>query len=492
MAAVLRIDHFARAANEAYATSSAKYLRAVPEDIGVDQLNLPFFFSSQNKELNSSTWKIFRESLIGTIGKRKFDWICHRYQLNFVQKEVSGQPLLPEHVEAFSVGAAQIVTRDIKKHFPGVKISSYSREELTEKMRRVQPFPIVCKYKDPVHIWGSPSSLAAHVFHDKLLMDKEKQLLFSDTERLSFPAWQERFVKATINRELLEGQLIPAPGSDGRIDYYKVYRKIAAGDGLVAYALRPATCNSSLKPFIGFRPSQVALSNEDAIETYLNDVQPNIGQMGWTSAKHLFEELMKDPHFRRNNEKIAIAGYSLGGAHAQYFLADHADHVSHAVFYNDPSIDNETAERFAQKMNQMPCRIEPLNIQIYRMEGDICDCAGEKHIGWGVEHPNVNIQLMRSNHENDQMNALLLHSHRIFDNTQFPYHMRCIENTKELFEQLDNSERGIDILWYEKMRRLWGTVAFYTIRIFARFIHSVSHLLEIKILRRSSDTSSTL
>lgn len=486
MSSVIRINRFVESANQTYSAPTDKYLYADPNGIDVCQRDLPKSFSYEAREQNKTTWNVFRESLINTLGKRKFDWICHRYRgkLNFTQMQRSGQPLLPEHVELFSVGASQVLARDVKARFPA-KIKTFSRQELSDRIQHIQPFPLVGSYRDPLTISGSPGSLFAYFFHDKLLMDKEKQLLFSDVERLSFPAWQERFCKVTINRELIEGQLIPAPGQDGRIDYYKVYRKIGTGHGLVAYALKPAVSDSTLKPLVVFRPSQWAPSNEDAIETYLNDVQRNVGEMGWEAAKGSLKRLMSDPHFRRNNEKVSLAGYSLGGVHAQYFLAAHSANVAHAVFYNDPNADDYTAERFAKKMNGSPRRDEPLNIQIFRMKGDICHHIGGKHVGWGVDHPDVNIQLMELDHENKQIAAIYLHSHRIFDNATFPYQMQCYEDTEQLFNLLDSSKAGPDAFWYEKTRRLWGRVAFISFYGLSEVVKLISKLFGVKILRSS-------
>lgn len=490
MSAYLRLNHFVECANQAYSLQAQrnKLLVADSQGIGVHLQDIPGSYSSETIEQNKRTWNIYRGSLVQTIGQRKFDWICHRYRsrLNFTRMEQSGKPLLPEHIELFSIGSHQLSSRDIKSRFPE-KLRMVTREQLRERIRLVQPFPIVGVYRDPVRILGSPSSLFAYFFHDKILMDKEKQLIFSDTERLSFQAWLERLTKVANNRELIEGQLIPAPGQDGNIDYYKVYRKIATGDGLVAYALRPATSNSTLKPLISFRPSQWAFSNEDAFETYLNDVQKNVGEMGWKAAQPLFEQLMNDPKFRRSNEKITVAGYSLGGAHAQRFLEFHFDHVSQAIFYSNPSIDNETAERIRAKMNAMPRRNEPLNIQIFRLKRDFCHYVGDKHAGWGVIHPDINIQLMEIDHENKKISAMHLHSHRIFDNTTFPYQMQCYENTEELFNQLDNSKRGPDVIWYERMRRIWGGVAFYSLYSLSELVKLASWVFGVKILRSSRD-----
>ncbi len=487
MASILRINHFVESANQAHAAPTSKYLCADVHGLGVRQLDLPSSFSTDAVEQNKQTWKIFRQSLVDTIGQRKFEWICHRYRahLNFTRMENTGQALLPGHVELFSIGASQLFCRDIKARFPE-RIKTLSREQLTDRMRQIQPFPIVGSYRDPVKITGSPGSLLAHFFHDKLLMDKEKQLLFSDVERLTFAAWQERFTKVIVNRELIEGQLVPAPGQDGRIDYYKVYRKIGTGDGLVSYALKPATNNSTLKPLIVFRPSQWAFSNEDAFETYLNDVQRNVGEMGWKSAARVFEDLMTDPSFRRNHEKVSLSGYSLGGAHAQYFLEAHYDNISNAIFYNDPSPDG-LAERVAQRMNQMPRRTEPLNIQIFWTKGDFCHYVGGKHVGWGVNHPDVNIQLMEVDHDNKKISSFSLHAHRIFDNTTFPYQMQCYEDTEQLFNLLDNTKRGPDVFWYERMRRIWGGIAFYSLFTLSELVKLTSGVFGVKILRSSKN-----
>jgi len=326
-----------------------------------------------------------------------------------------------------------------------------TRRHLQEKIRYVQPFPIVGSCRDPMQMEASPGSFFAYFFHDKVLMDKEKQSIFSNVGELSFDAWMERFSKVATSRELLEGQLIPAPGQEGELDYYKVHRKIATGDGLIAYALRPATGDSIFKPMIFFRPSQLAFSNEDAFQTYLNDVQKNVGEMGWVAAKTLFEQLMNDPHFRKPDERVSIVGYSLGGAHAQRFLECHYENTSQAVFYSDPAIDDDTAERIRAKMNGMPRRSEPLNIQIFRIKKDFCHYVGDKHAGWGVTHPDVNIQLNEIDHEDKKISAMILHSHRIFDNAAFPYQIHYYENSEEnsekLFNLLDNAKRGPDIFW---------------------------------------------
>lgn len=489
MGAYLTLNRFVESSNQAFFSPILnKHLIAASNGNDVTLQDLPSSFSQEAMEQNRKTWGVFRESLVDTIGQRKFEWICHRYRsrLNFMRMEQSGKPLLPEHIELFSIGSNQLLSRDIKFRYPE-HLRAITRAQLQERIRLVQPFPIVGRYRDPRSISGSPSSFIARFIHDKILMDKEKQLIFSDVDRQSFHAWMERFAKVAVNRELIQGQLIPAPGQDGHIDHYKVHCKIATGDGLVAYALRPATSDSTLKPLICFRPSQWAFSNEDAFETYFNDVQQNVGEIGWSAAKARFEQLMNDPSFRRNGERVSIVGYSLGGAHAQRFLEFHCENVFQAVFYSDPGIDNQTAERIRANINAMPRRSESLNIQIFRMKGDFCHYVGDKHAGWGVLHPDVNIQLMDIDHENKKIAATYLHAHRIFDNITFPYQMECVESTEELFNRLDNSKRGPDVFWYERMRRLWGGVAYVSLYSLSELIKLVSWVFGVRILRNSRE-----
>lgn len=488
MSAHIRLNHFISSANQCY-SEPRHCLVADAHSTAVRSQPLSHGVGANVREENKRTWRIFKESLIGTIGEQKFEWICQRYrsQLNFNHLETSGRPLLPQHIELFSIGSHQVLSRDIKERFPG-HLKLATRAQISERIHSAQPFPIVGSYVDPVRIPGPPSSLSAHIVHDKILMDKEKQLLFSDVEGLQFNAWVERFCKVTVNRELLEGQVIPAPGRDGRMDYYKIYRKIATGDGLIAYALKPAADDSTLEPIIIFRPSQFSVSNEDAFETYLNDVQPRVGEMGWVPSKPIFEQLMADAHFRRNKEKIGIAGYSLGGTHAQHFFSTfHAD-VSWFVTHNAPSLDDETAERVADVVNQT--RKDPLSIQIFRTYGDFCHCVGGKHIGWGMNNPHVKVQLAEIDLENkSEMSAFRLHGFRIFDNKNFRYQMQLFETPDQLNERLDNSRRGPEIAWYEKMRSFSGGIAFFVLKLVAEFIKFLSSLLGIRILRSSRDPS---
>ena len=188
MSGYIRANHFVAAANSV--TSPQQYLLADSRGLGVSVRDYRTSFSPEEMDQNRATWRIFKESLIGTIGQRKFDWICHRYrsQLHFGALEHSGSPLQPKHVELFSIGSAQVRSLDIEEPAQQ-RLDQMTRAAIQVMLGIVQPFSLVGHYTDPRQITGAPGTFAAQFIHDKVLMDKEKQMLFSDAQNLSLPAW---------------------------------------------------------------------------------------------------------------------------------------------------------------------------------------------------------------------------------------------------------------------------------------------------------------
>jgi len=439
----------------------------------------------RQKQLNQKTWRVFLHSLIDTIGMDKFLWICRRYQFDPKIAESQGKPLLEKHVRLFSIGSAQVMTRDIKRLCaPGTKIKQLTRSEIQEKLKRSQPFRgILGKYINPMDIYGTPTEKRAWYIHDPLLMDREKQLLFSDAADLSHLAFIERFCKATVNRELVEKEIVPASGSDGNLDFYTVHKVIIAG-GLLACALKPLARDSTLKPLIVFRSTQMAISRINAVDTWLEDALKKIGEAGSKAAKPQLDRLMNDPSFLPPGTQAETAGFSLAGTYLQRLIPDHVDKICSAYFWGDPSVDAETAEQFAKKMRSSP-RQTPLSVSIYRTEGDFCHKAGEKHLFWNVDDPNVSIELFEVNHENKEIEALSLHSFKVYDNNQLNYRIRRVTSKQELFDHLDNTRRGPEVLWYERVRRIWGRFLYGFIYCSQAIVKGFGKIFGIQILRSS-------
>ncbi len=438
------------------------------------------------QQQNRRTWRVFARCLRDVIGESKVQKICSRFHFNIQKMEKEGLPLLAKHIELFSIGASRVMTHDIKRRSPQQRLRDLSVLQIQKRMRISNPIPILGWSLDPLKIPGTPTTFLSWFLYNPLLMDKETQLLLSDVADLSSSEWKERACKCIINRELEEKQIIPAPGENGNVEYYKVYRRIAC-KGLFAYALKPIGSDSTLKPFLIFRPSQLALSNEDAIDTYLNDLETNIGRMGYMAARSSLNLLMNDPKFCPANKKIEVGGYSLGGTQAQRFIAEHWRKVFSATFYNDPSLEGELAQRFAQEVNNSPRFVGPLRLNIFRTTGDIAHYVGEKHLGWGLRHSDVSVQLLEFDHQNQKISLPDLHAQRVFDSSCRDYHV-TVHNPDELDAYLDNEHRGPAVFWYEKMRRYWGPTVFWLLLGLREVIKFFSALSGIQILRSSKRT----
>ncbi|MBS0619873.1 MAG: hypothetical protein JSS61_00225 [Verrucomicrobia bacterium] len=433
-------------------------------------------FSEEEKQTHRRTWEIFEKALQETIGQEKIDWIQKRYQshANFKALRLSGSPLLPEHIEMFSAGIAQVRKKDI------FYVKEMTRAQIAAEIERKQVLPLIGAYTEPETVLGTPTTMSAHFLHDTFDIDKQKQILFSDAAKISFEAWADRMAKVTVNKELIKGQLLPVRGTDGQIDYYKVHCKIDKGQGLVAYALKPAASDSTLRPLLVFRPTQFSLSGQGAIPAFLNNCQPRIGMFGWLGAQAEFQALMKDPDFKQ----IDLIGYSLGGVHAQRFLAEHHQHVRHVRFYADPSLEAGVTEKFAEEINRMPRRKEPLHIQIFQVEGDPCPHAGEKHLGWGITHPDVIIQLFHitvSNHK--EWDRTYLHAFRPFDSRGVEYSVKVHDKPDELSLLLNNPKRSEEAAYYSYLHSKWSPVvsAFFT--ALEKLLYFFSWVTGLPILR---------
>ncbi|HSX13803.1 MAG TPA: hypothetical protein VLE96_05225 [Chlamydiales bacterium] len=258
----------------------------------------------------------------------------------------------------------------------------------------------------------------------------------------------EYLVKVQVPDGLQKGQKITLQTNDGPVEYI-VYRKIAI-DGLVSYAFKPFTENHP--PLIVFRCTEPNFRKEHSFHSMQNDTDPHLGERGWLAARKTFEKLMKDRKFRGKGQKIKVAGYSLGGAHAQYFVAEHHARVSHAIFYNDPSIRADVVEDFAKNVH------EPIVIQIFRNSGDPFTHFGSKHLGCGVTHSNAQVQLLEIHTPQQDRFNIDQHSKRIFKTDDYNYTVEEFTDPNVLAIKLDHTKRDPITIIAEKIRLFYGNL----------------------------------
>lgn len=257
----------------------------------------------------------------------------------------------------------------------------------------------------------------------------------------------EYLVKVQIADGLQKGQEITLQTSAGPARYV-VYKKIAT-EGLVSYALKPLTPDQP--PLVVFRCTEPDPRKEHSFHSMQNDTDPNIGERGWRAARETFRALMADRAFRQKGQYVKVGGYSLGGAHAQYFIAEHHARVSHGIFYNNPSIQPEVADAFA-KNTQNTQRERPLVLQIFRNWGDPFHHFGGKHLGCGINHPNVQTQLLEISFPNQIKFDTDMHSQRVFNTDRYDYKVEEFTDPEILAKKLDNSKRDSTTIAVEQFR----------------------------------------
>jgi len=212
------------------------------------------------------------------------------------------------------------------------------------------------------------------------------------------------------------------------------------------------------------------------MKTLKNDVELKIGSSGWRAAKEAFEQLMNDPNFRENGEKIIAAGYSIGGGHLEPFLGRFSNKISLAFTFNAPSIAEEIAGSFAEEINAADSREEdPLSIYVIRSIHDPVSKFGSRHIGHGVIPGNgVHVELVEVDFQDSKMGGYDHHTTRAFSSR--PCRMKCFSSFEDLTVKLDNSKRGSDVSWYQQLHKKWGWIAFHFVQ-FLDYLISFIHKL---------------
>ena len=98
--------------------------------------------SLQVQEQNRQTWDLFLRSVTHELGPVKVREICQRYQFDVVKMYRQGAPLLPKHIEIFSVGASRIATKDLKRRLDQSRLRDLSVEQSPSAYTPLIPFPL--------------------------------------------------------------------------------------------------------------------------------------------------------------------------------------------------------------------------------------------------------------------------------------------------------------------------------------------------------------
>lgn len=456
--------------------SSTLYLDGSGSDI-----NLTLKAPNKTEINHTRTWNHFLEAANDLYGEKSVKRIFERYAVDPKHLSEQNSPLLAKHVHMLELGATLLRKKDLK-HLLGSDTSISSLERFLAERSPQKPSNV-----DTSRLMGGPTTWSGFFFHDRYLMDKELHLLFSDVADLSWEAYIERLCKSVLPRELPLGLIVraPNPQARGSSDFYEIYDIITVGDGLVAYAFKPLDKDSALEPMIGFRGSPFHFSAVDILETWMNNLQKYIGWLGFQTARGKLAKLAHDFNFCPEKKGMTVAGFSLGGNHAQLFTTDHYDRISSAIFFNDPSIDAETADLFATKINATRKLRHAIKAKIFRTEGDVANYAGQKHAFCGVEHPQVDVELTVIKPDKE-LTASQCHGWKHFDTKGEVNHTkRVYTDPDDLERELDNAKRGPEVEWYENVRLVGSYFIYPFFYVWNRTFHFLEDITGIPVVRHS-------
>lgn len=457
------------------------------------------------RENNQRAWRAFERAVKTTFSADQIDRYYRRYHLNIERSIEHGLPLQVHHIERIAVGASRIFVRDLMV-FDESREYSFTREQVDKLVSDMQEHAVVCGLVADAAATQSESSASISCYDmfyfDHFKKDKKRCVFSRDlqhlfTRRTNLP-WDfpyiERIGKMFVSLELEVGEIIPTPSPrrDGSREFYQVRKKIGTGDGLVAYAFVPLTRDSNLTPIIFFRPTQMSLAAEDAIESIMDDLRPAIGETGYMSARELLNSTLRDLGSCR------VVGYSLGSTQAQRFIGDvearNWEYIREAHLFCGPSMDRDRAIAFSNMINASPRPVDgtpQMAINIYRnrtvpdasgkVTGDIVDYAGEVHLGFGITNPLVKVTLFEF-----QVPPVGIIPGHNFLAGQFEDTAMRVFTQEELDVQLDNLQRGEEVAWYERTRVRWGSQLLYHVLYgIYRFLNGLLCYLGIRLFRSS-------
>lgn len=525
-----------------------------------------------------AAWKVFVRIVEENLSLERLDFIKQRYLLTSEWQEWQEKsvPLASQIVEKIGVGAANIYTADLKEILreetkrDKVKLSLCTEADLKRLYDKADPFKFIQNVPNKLDITGGPQKPGSYVTHDFFEDDRVRLILSQDFENLKqrveeaakknpclgnqvphfFHVFCQRLAMAIVTCETEEKKkgkkirkaIIPAPRLDGQtgLDFYKVY-DIIIGRGLYAVPLKPVLFTSPLPPIVTFRPTVPAMKHINGPDTLIEDLNPEIGCLGYEAAKKELSELMEDPKFFGLSKGIVTLAYSLGGAYDGYFLENHWRKVSTALFFNtvsnasknpldytravlrlflkDSSIDwllknkidkkpieskdaFHVIEELAKQINQLNPEEHGPSFYINRCithsdgtKGDVVHFNGEKHPGCGITHPNTFVQVqnilvdLKTPEDYFDPQLIKVHAFRFLEPEALESYVKGVytyRHPKLLETHLDNKKRRPE---YEELRRTAAEILFPILNYGFLILSFLSRFFNVPLFRVHHDVS---
>lgn len=420
---------------------------------------------------------------------------CRSYGQDFDKMAEDGAPLTPVDVEKAGVAASILTAQDIG----GKVLRRLSAHDIGKRIERADPFHYYGTIPEDQWYHGGPTTFQEYIGRNHFLVDRRLLRIFSLNSLLyQHPhAFAEHLSKGLLSCEPAEGTIVPAPdASFYETDFYKVEKKIETKEkgGLFALMLTPVSEQSKLSPILGFRPTQMKIGYSGPLASLKEDTEKEIGKKGYEAAK----ADLKDAIDQAGDGLIGV-GYSKGGSELARCFIDHWQHFNEVIFFNDPSIEKNLVEDFAKMINALPRQDKVRTITIYRTKNDITHFGGEKHVGWGIQHPDFKVKVVEIEHPSYDEQIKMYHLPKLLERHAQRHFLKneIAENSifkvyegKAADAQLDNTQRGAHVASYETFRQKWGKCIFRIVNCFYKFLVLFLSCLGFDIDKKSLHYSS--
>lgn len=426
----------------------------------------PFGLFYVKKREDSFLWKAFQKKLVKQphSSQEKVRKVFERYGVDsskgFVEKKYIDLALSALHtmyISDLGQNASKLLPKKVA-------------EQIENLLQTAPPFP----KSEESQSQTASREVFKLIWQDAISRDLEKSVYIKELSLTQTPfEYWEYLTKQVAGRDLEEGMILPAVGGE---EFYYIYKKINK-KGLIAYAAKPLYERSNLKSIIFFRPTQMALRAENMMATLMDNLHIQVGLEGFQAASTDLDALMQDEEFRKAEDKVIVAGYSLAGTYAQRFIAhgDNWRHFSEAFIFNAPGVDSKTAKYFANKINQEAGSLSYTpSIVFFRTEGDFIDQGGDVHLGRGVFFSsNIQMTLMKIIPHNVLENALVRHlSCYLHGNAKVE--IIDVKKSKNQF-LLSNAKREFEKGMWEGIRKWLGFIFRPIYYLFLSLYSSWSH-----------------
>jgi hypothetical protein len=381
---VLRLIPETRCEVDVKASDLKKYVKQAIESLNQDPKGTKHLFEKTEKGQHLPIGSFFLKAITKLALPTEVQTLSRRYGLE-LKSLMSKKTLTPQEVLGYAAAFCDITeaTETLQKtglEGTALKISQFVQQRLQETGSIRGEIKELLKDLDLEEVKGGFKK------HMKLFKDLTRLQLAHKT--MTVEHFYEILTKKMASAFLEEGMKIPLPklinpatGELSSKQGYLVVKKQITERGLMAFALVPQDAPEFIKKTVLFRPTTTNLSQENALQTFADDLCDHVGKRSYEAAIFQLESMLEE--LLPGHETGHVCGFSLGGAHAARLLSDFPEYFSEATFFNDPSTEEDVAKTFIKNLSQTQhtCR-NPLKINIIHTDKDVVPLSGDVHIGY--------------------------------------------------------------------------------------------------------------